>query len=141
MHSQHCMSFEVYVYHTAAVSITSGFTDGTSTIWLDEVGCRGTETSLFDCSANSLGQHDCVHSEDAGVRCTGATCTRGDVRLRGGSVIQGRVEICNNNVWGTVCDVFWDEIDARVFCGQLGLPSSSTLFRLACMTVEIYFSE
>jgi hypothetical protein len=35
------------------------------------------------------------------------------------------VEICYNNAWGTVCNDFWGDVDARVACSQLGLPSSS----------------
>jgi hypothetical protein len=52
------------------------------------------------------------------------TCTQGATRLRGGTATSGRVEICNNNVWGTVCDNSWSETDAMVACRQLGLPTT-----------------
>ena len=43
--------------------------DGTGRIWLDEVDCYGTESSLFQCYRNFVGFHDCEHYEDAGVEC------------------------------------------------------------------------
>ena len=49
------------------------------------------------------------------------TCTYGDVRLVDGSdSSEGRVEICINDEWGTVCDDSWSGNDAEVVCRQTG---------------------
>ncbi|CAH3179274.1 unnamed protein product [Porites lobata] len=42
---------------------------GSGTIWMDDVHCNGTEASLFHCTRNGLGTHNCVHREDASVVC------------------------------------------------------------------------
>ena len=50
-------------------------------------------------------------------------CTNGTIRLADGqSANEGRVEICINRVWGSVCDDSWSPSDARVVCRQLALP-------------------
>ena len=54
----------------------------------------------------------------------GNECTDGSIRLRGGTTVrEGRVEICIEGRWGTICDNSWDSRDASVVCRQLGYPS------------------
>lgn len=58
------------------------------------------------------------------------TCTEGAIRLVGGADdYEGRIEICHDGVWGTICDDFWSGNDGVVACGQLGLDFVSTTTR------------
>ena len=52
---------------------------------------------------------------------TETDCKNGEVRLADGTPTLGRVEICVSGVWGTVCDNFWGDDNARVVCRTLGL--------------------
>ena len=46
---------------------------------------------------------------------------QGELRLVGGSIDNvGRVEICIDETWSTICDNGWTLNDANVACGQLG---------------------
>lgn len=53
-----------------------------------------------------------------------SNCTSGDVRVNGinnNEAVRGRVEVCLNKVWTTVCGSSgWDIQGARVVCNQLG---------------------
>ena len=40
---------------------------------LDDLGCSGTEASLFDCpNAGGINVNNCGHSEDVGITCQGS---------------------------------------------------------------------
>ena len=53
-----------------------------------------------------------------------AQCT-GEIRLvDGDSERDGRLEVCLNQRWGTVCNTGWSLPDSRVVCKQLGYSAS-----------------
>ena len=63
--------------------LSSGFSNGTGPIFLDQLDCQGTENTLLECNAFTPQRLlICDHSQDVAIRCTG--------RLYG-----GRVEILN----------------------------------------------
>lgn len=55
-------------YGGVAIS-NAAFGQGSGPVWLDNVQCTGLEKALHQCKHKGWGQHDCDHSEDAGVRC------------------------------------------------------------------------
>ena len=66
-------------------------------------------------------------------------CKTGDIRLVGGTEhYEGRLEVCINHVWGTVCSRSWGSTDTRVVCRELGYQELGLL--LVCdMLVVIYY--
>jgi len=64
---------------------------------------------------------------ESSVLVNSSGCANGTIQLAGGQTTnEGRVEICINGVWGSVCHNPWGAINARVVCKQLGLPYSGS---------------
>ena len=73
----------------------------------------------------------CVY---AGNDTLPSNCTDGDIRLGnvvsadgGEGTMAGRVEMCFNNVWGTVCRSAFDQGSAAVVCQQLGFSPEGSI--------------
>ena len=50
------------------------------------------------------------------------------MRLQDGTdVSNGRVEICQDGIWGSVCNISWDYTEAGVLCTQLGYGTEGTM--------------
>ncbi|XP_050395591.1 deleted in malignant brain tumors 1 protein [Patella vulgata] len=101
----------------------SGSTRGP--IWLDDVNCDGTETSIADCDFKGWGETNCDHSEDVAIVCTDPVIPKIVARLSNGpSSMEGRLEVLHNNQWGTVCDTNFTNAEAEVVCRSLGFPTA-----------------
>ena len=63
----------------------------------------------------------------------------GSIRLSDGTTSrEGRVEICLNGYWGTVCSNGWDESDALVACKQAGYQSLSKPIIIIITDVDVH---
>jgi len=60
--------FHVYI-RKLGVAATNLFGPGNGPIWLDNINCRGDETSLTDCPHGGWGVHNCRHTEDVSLIC------------------------------------------------------------------------
>ncbi|XP_033115822.1 neurotrypsin-like [Anneissia japonica] len=102
------------------------FGQGSGNIWLDNVGCTGSENTISECSHNGWGVHNCNHGEDIGIVCYGnSVATR---LVNGATNKEGRLEVYYSSTWGTVCDDGWTAANSDVACRQLGFVGSSASY-------------
>ena len=118
--------------------------------------CDKSASFVQQCTAQSRDQ--CMQGE-AGVVCQGipllwisfprtlkynfffvdddtpmGNCSDGEVRLSGGTnALEGRVEVCVNNAWGTVCGDTFSNNDAQVVCSSRGHLYNGNFYTLSKM--------
>ena len=106
------------------------FRRNTGNLTLYDVFCSGSSDFFTeDCSYNIIPGYSsggCNLQYEMIIGCySQSTCTQNDIRLvDGDSPLEGRVEICYENLWGAITYYIynWDANDAMVACRQLGLP-------------------
>ncbi|XP_064397364.1 neurotrypsin-like isoform X2 [Halichondria panicea] len=81
-----------------------------------------------DCVEDQCKLYNCIEYEaqkqTAAVTINCIDCTDGAMRLVGGSTVsEGRLEICHNGQWGTICNQGWTDRRAAQVCSRLGLPT------------------
>jgi len=88
------------------------------------------QAPLYQLKTKENGLFRCVlvlNTHNSFITYSPVLCQNGDIRLvNGTNLYDGRVEICWNETWGTVCDGFWSTFDATVACRQLGFISVGT---------------
>ncbi|KAF1376550.1 hypothetical protein PFLUV_G00212640 [Perca fluviatilis] len=89
------------------------FGEGQNRIWLDDVQCTGHEPSVLKCPHRPIGEHNCGHSEDAGVVCSEYVRV-----VNGSNRCSGRVEVHHDGNWKRVCND-WTKADADVVCREI----------------------
>ena len=64
-----------YAQESAVPLSSANVVDGTGRIWFNNALCTGTESRLISCHRiGGLGNNNCNHAQDVGVRCTLGMC-------------------------------------------------------------------
>lgn len=107
-----------------------GFGGGSGKVWIENVGCFGTEQRLEDCGHNGFGNHNCDHEEDAGVICISGKTLNISFNLYSHPLLNTDEEVVCNFKYETqledppMCDESY---------GQSG-PSEACIHRYASIT-------
>ena len=83
-------------------------TNHTAPVWLNYLGCIGTEASLNQCYKSNWGVARCYSRGVAVVNCSLSSAVEGEFKLAlmdGLTDTSGRVEVNIHKIWGTICSL------------------------------------
>lgn len=94
---------------TAKAWVGAYFGAGVGRVLLDEVSCTGNELSIEQCPKTAWGEHNCDHTEDAGVSCTPLTgITHTHAHIKSHTHIHSHVFVSASQ---TVRCAWWAELE------------------------------
>ncbi|XP_056150146.1 deleted in malignant brain tumors 1 protein-like [Lampris incognitus] len=91
-------------------------------LWIDEISCRGRESSLTECAQRGFGDNTCNRTLVAGVVCSDSLAVR---LVNSNDQCSGRLEILHAGQWGTVCERHWTMDKAEMVCNLLECGNAS----------------
>ena len=65
------MAMALFSHAGAQAFCNSYFGVGSGDVLISGVNCSGIESGLINCTHNGIGNHNCNHTDDAGVTCLG----------------------------------------------------------------------
>ncbi|KAG5849463.1 hypothetical protein ANANG_G00110720 [Anguilla anguilla] len=116
------------------------FGEGEGPIHADNVKCAGGERSLADCIKQPVGTHNCRHSEDAGVICTGqqdadpvaSLCGLRLTHTRQKRIIGGENSLRGGWPWQAAIRLRVSQGEGRLVCGATLISSCWILTSAHC---------
>jgi len=63
------LMYNVLLNRVSGQSLGHHYGPGEGEIWMDNLGCTGSESSLAECEHNDFAQHNCEHNEDVSIAC------------------------------------------------------------------------
>ncbi|KAH3730487.1 hypothetical protein DPMN_056477 [Dreissena polymorpha] len=121
------------------------FDEGSGKIWLDDVSCSGTESSIVNCVHSEWGIHNCIHDDDVGVICRKLAGRYIELKSIFTNLLLNLSEIIllYNVTANVTCDVGYESNVCQIMCQSdaMWTTSNCVLNGTSCNIVYHSFTE